>query len=567
MQQQPNGFDHPSPSHHGDDEASDRNRPPNVMRVREESSTRGTSEEPALTNFLATDCSAFMTAGNGMTFYLGSTSNWTFTQKILSMVYERVFRNRIPDMGRNIEGLGNAYDLQWDGAPICADHLSGTVPTIDHAIYLINAVKFHCAQLFHIFDEDTFMPALYSFYEASSDRSNTDKVWLVHFMVILAFGKGFTVNKNGKDPPGVEYFIQALQLLPNMIMLWRHPVHSVEVLACISLYLQCLDYRIVAHNFIGQAMRLAMNYGLHTDIQPNRFGEASVERIRRAWWTVYVLDREMASIAGLPQCIEINDIYCQLPAFSGSITRISTLKMQIKLSQLIADINRNVYGVGGQLNSSFHAGIKGALADIAGAHEELQQGFPLSLEQKTDGISKTSAYLHLEYHRILTILESLLGQALIDHFLPFVLDQLSAATINVLVATALEYSLIDNGSRWIMSAYAVFDDLITSGNQVAVLRKGELDHLRRMLEELNTVSQAPWQPSHTSRQQSPVEDHSTDTTIIVSQPPDFESACQPNFEVDPGEPLTTADIMGLANSIDDIDIDWISQTIGQDRIW
>lgn len=250
MQQQSDGFDPASPSHHGDDEASERNRPPSVMRVREESSTRGTSEEPALTNFLATDCSAFMTAGNGMTFYLGSTSNWTFTQKILSMVYERVFRNRIPDMGRNIEGLGNAYDLQWDGAPICADHLSATVPTIDHAIYLINAVKFHCAQLFHILDEDTFMPALYAFYEASSDRNSTDKVWLVHFMVVLAFGKGFTVNKHGKDPPGVEYFIQALQLLPNMIMLWRHPVHSVEVLTCIALYLQCLDYRIVAHNFV-----------------------------------------------------------------------------------------------------------------------------------------------------------------------------------------------------------------------------------------------------------------------------------------------------------------------------
>lgn len=59
-----------------------------------------------------------------------------------------------------------------------------------------------------------------------------------------------------------------------------------------------------------------------------------------------------------------------------------------------------MYGVGGRLNSGFQSGIKGALADIAGAHEELQQWFPLCLEQKTDGISKTSAYLHLEYHRV-----------------------------------------------------------------------------------------------------------------------------------------------------------------------
>lgn len=256
MQRQPDDFNRSSPSNRGDDEASGRSRQSNVMRDGDGCSTRGTSEEPALTNFLATDCSTFMTANNGMTFYLGSTSNWTFTQKILSMVYERVFRNRLPDMGRNVEGLGNAYDLQWDGAPAFPDPLAATVPTIDHAIYLINAVKFHCAQLFHVFDEDTFMPALYAFYENPSDRNATDKVWLVHFMVILAFGKGFTVNKNGKDPPGVEYFIQALQLLPNMIMLWRYPVHSVEVLTCIALYLCCLDYRIVAHNFVRRICRL-----------------------------------------------------------------------------------------------------------------------------------------------------------------------------------------------------------------------------------------------------------------------------------------------------------------------
>ncbi|KAL2276143.1 hypothetical protein FJTKL_01314 [Diaporthe vaccinii] len=623
MQRQPDDFDRSSPSNRGEDEALQRNRQPNGMRDADGCSTRGTSEEPALTNFLATDCSTFMTANNGMTFYLGSTSNWTFTQKILSMVYERVFRNRLPDMGRNVEGLGNAYDLQWDGAPTCADPLSATVPTIDHAIYLINAVKFHCAQLFHVFDEDTFMPALYAFYENPSDRNATDKVWLVHFMVILAFGKGFTVNKNGKDPPGVEYFIQALQMLPNMIMLWRYPVHSVEVLTCISLYLCCLDYRIVAHNFMGQAMRLALNYGLHTNIRADRFGSASVERIRRAWWTVFILDREMTAVAGLPQSIEIQDVYCQLPAFSGSVTRISALKMQLKLSQLIADINRNVYGVGGRLNSGFQSGIKGALADIAGAHEELQQWFPLCLEQKTDGISKTSAYLHLEYHRciilatrpllfcflklrlesredcqsklnssrtsrnfiqtcldssiqILTILESLLGQSLIDPFLPFSLDQLSAATINVLVAIALDHTLIDNASRWITASYSVFDDLITSGNQVAVLRKGELDHLRKMLEELNTVSQGAWQPGQTSpqqsgsrqgsRQQSPLEGPLTDSTIFVSRAPDFDPSCS-NLEIDPGEPLTTTDLMDLANSIDDIDIEWISQTIGHDRIW
>lgn len=219
----------------------------------EPSSTRGTSEEPALTNLLATDCSTFMTARNGMTFYLGTSASWTFTQKVLNMVYERVFRNRIPDMGRNIEGLGNAYDLKWDGASTNTGCPPVTIPAIDHSIYLINAVKFHCAQLYHIFDEDTFMSTFYAFYENPSDRGAIDKLWYVHFMVVLAFGKGFTVRKRGKDAPGLEYFLEALQSLPSMIMLWRHPVHAVEVLTCIALYLHCLDYRIVAQNYVSSS--------------------------------------------------------------------------------------------------------------------------------------------------------------------------------------------------------------------------------------------------------------------------------------------------------------------------
>lgn len=123
-----------------------------------------------------------------------------------------------------------------------------------------------------------------------------------------------------------------------------------------------------------------------------------------------------------------------------------------------------------------------------------------------------------------------------------------------------------------MASYSVFDDLITSGNQVAVLRKGELDHLRKMLEELNTVSQPAWHPGHTSpqqsgdREQSPLEGPLTDSTIFVSRAPEFDASCS-NLEIDPGEPLTTTDLMDLANSIDDIDIEWISQTIGHDRIW
>ena len=84
-----------------------------------------------------------------------------------------------------------------------------------------------------------------------------------------------------------------------------------------------------------------MGQGMHTDMPVQYLGEHLVERCRRAWWTAYVLDREMTSSVGLPQSVIDDDIHPQLPNFAGSVQRSAALNMQIKLSRLIATINRS----------------------------------------------------------------------------------------------------------------------------------------------------------------------------------------------------------------------------------
>jgi proline utilization trans-activator len=70
-------------------------------------------------------------------------------------------------------------------------------------------------------------------------------------------------------------------------------------------------------------------------------GHALVQRCRRIWWTVYVLDRQMTSLMGLPQNISDNDISCRLPEFPNSAQRAAALGMQIKLARIYADISRS----------------------------------------------------------------------------------------------------------------------------------------------------------------------------------------------------------------------------------
>jgi proline utilization trans-activator len=88
-------------------------------------------------------------------------------------------------------------------------------------------------------------------------------------------------------------------------------------------------------------MRIALAQGMHTDMPVADLGEPLVQRCRRIWWTVYILDRQMTSLMGLPQNIQDDDISCRLPSFSGSAQRAAALDTQIKLARIYADISRS----------------------------------------------------------------------------------------------------------------------------------------------------------------------------------------------------------------------------------
>ena len=81
---------------------------------------------------------------------------------------------------------------------------------------------------------------------------------------------------------------------------------------------------------------------MHTDISLSVLYKAALERSRRAWWTVYILDREMTSLCGVPQSIHDDDVNTALPAFSGSTQKRQILAMRIRLSRAITKINRSI---------------------------------------------------------------------------------------------------------------------------------------------------------------------------------------------------------------------------------
>ena len=180
--------------------------------------------------------------------YLGTSSNWSFGRRILSHAHERVYGTPLPAASLLFEG--QTYELGWDGRRASAEFDEATLPTPDFALFLINAVKFHCGQLFHLFDEQEFMRN-FSNYHDRERRGDCSDLWHIHYLLILALGKAVVVRV-GQDrrPPGANLYVQAMKLLPDPMYLCNDSVPAIEILCCAALYLQCLDIRAGAYSLV-----------------------------------------------------------------------------------------------------------------------------------------------------------------------------------------------------------------------------------------------------------------------------------------------------------------------------
>lgn len=87
-------------------------------------------------------------------------------------------------------------------------------------------------------------------------------------------------------------------------------------------------------------MRIGQANGMHTNMPIHDLGETLVQRCRKIWWTVCLLDRQMTSLMGIPHSIRTYEITCQLPDFAESAHRRAALQMQISLSHVYTDIAR-----------------------------------------------------------------------------------------------------------------------------------------------------------------------------------------------------------------------------------
>lgn len=160
----------------------------------------------------------------------------------------------LPDVCINEES--RAYDLDWGKQPFNSAAKFHNLPSIDHATYLIESLKFHVGQIFHLFDEANFIHQVREFYVNPAKYAGENKIWYVQFLAVLALAKAVGTNpaKGSRTLPGSEFFTRAMSLMPDSSYLFNDALTAIEALCIIALYLQSADMRNSAYIYVSLSL-------------------------------------------------------------------------------------------------------------------------------------------------------------------------------------------------------------------------------------------------------------------------------------------------------------------------
>ncbi|KAI1825075.1 fungal-specific transcription factor domain-containing protein [Xylaria intraflava] len=559
----------------------------------------GLRSASAIRNPLASRPSGFVIDMSGRRHFLGPTSTWSYSQQVMALIKDHLKSADSPEVPLNPEG--REFVLDWPSVgPIGPLSLSA-LPSLDLALYLTNTVKFHLGQLYHMFHEKTFITGLHKFYEQGpySEPSPENRLWYIHFLLIMAFGHALLSGYVGQRPAGSELASRAIELMPDTFGLNQNPVMSAEILCCLALYLQSVDHRNSAFLYIGQAMRMALSQGLHRELIGDDLTDDEIQRNHAVWWTIYILDRRFSSLMGTPSSIRDDDITVPLPDFEQDSHSAKALSLQVALARLHARVLSMVYSSDTHLGVSYLQNTREVLKSMADLASDLNETFGMRFDNGGP-ISRVSATLNLYYHqctvlstrplllcllrrllnkpvaegqvypeitgpikallraaqdsaaRSIRILMALESQRLLENFLPFDLESTfsSAFVLSLMAAlpsVPLEETTDVNASHYLLNR------MIDGGNVIAKFRREDLERLINFLVLLR---------ADTSQQGLSVTDEMTAMLGFNASEYDQAIPVQPGDvgtfnDLSPEQMLSLAGLLELDPAFDHVDEQWL----------
>ncbi|KAH6893130.1 fungal-specific transcription factor domain-containing protein [Thelonectria olida] len=483
------------------------------------------NDDPAVENPLVPERPAYHSDGAGRLRYMGHSSTWSFSRQVIELAYSKLHASSSPTTYSGLDG--DTYQIFSDEVtPPDAWSFTG-LPSLDLSLFYLQTVKFRTHPLFHLFDETEFTDRLRSFYQSPRAYAQAQRIWYTHFLILMAFGKTLVNPKIPESgPAGSELFARAMKILPDMTHLCRDSVEATEIFCCIALYLQSIDHRSAAYVYVGQAVRMAHNQGLHHDSQPEAVGYHLVHRSRCIWWTVYTLDRRFSSSMGVPNSVRDEEMTTTFPSLQDDVMT-TALKIHVKIGRLLGHVASTIYSSRNELKKKFVPTARVVLTSIGDLAQELS-----AFSDRCFGeISRLSSHLNLAYHQCIiltsrpvlfhllkqhlqspetsnsfllspsikglvrvcldsavqvsTILSQLKQYDLLDIFFPFDLESAFSAAFVLIMASSINKSLFPNRDA-LTTILEVFDYIASKGNALACARKIEVEELMQALGGLDS---------------------------------------------------------------------------------
>ncbi|THY85973.1 putative fungal-specific transcription factor, partial [Aureobasidium pullulans] len=189
-------------------------------------------------------------------------------------------------------------------------------PSRPQAYLLVESVIATVGQCYHISSLSSVRAILEKAY---TDRASLSQMKQCKLFALFALAQVYSprlAESQDSHFPGLPYFAKARALLP--VLPERATADHVEILICFTIYCLAMNRRHSAYWYIGSAMRLAMTLGLHHNIAESQLPDLAARQMRaRLWWTVYALDRFIASKIGHSAFILDDDIEVSPPSDVG----------------------------------------------------------------------------------------------------------------------------------------------------------------------------------------------------------------------------------------------------------
>ena len=255
--------------------------------------------------------------------YSGEFSHWSFSKS----VRENVDR-RLQESAAVVPGYENDVVEYWRASHLRSSRgtlqfIIEDLPPKDIAVFLTKTYFSH-AQTNTVFAEESWVvERVHRLYMAQPSVCEEDAPWVCTTLLVLAVGTQFAHLESGPlalqslsldedhreqavESVGVSLYQKATRLIPDVLTIAS--VESVRAFLLLAHYALPLDAQGLAYSYLGIAMKVAIQNGMHRKCKDVNFDPSALSVRLHLWKTVYSLERRISILHGRPVSISCAEV-------------------------------------------------------------------------------------------------------------------------------------------------------------------------------------------------------------------------------------------------------------------